>query len=58
MRPLTLRLERHRQALVGEQRRVDSAREVAEVVDRVAEPALELGRHLPHAVGIVRQPLE
>ena len=34
----TLRLERHGQALVGEQRRVDTAREVAEVVSASRSP--------------------
>ena len=41
-----LRRERGRQALVGEQRRVDAAREVAQVLERLLRLRLDLGEHL------------
>jgi hypothetical protein len=40
-RPTSLRLERGRQSLVGEQRRIDPTREVPEILQRVRRGALE-----------------
>ena len=56
--PRFVRLERRRQALVREQRGVDPAREVAEVVERVAERRLQPRRRLPDTLRIVGQPLQ
>ena len=41
-----LRDERRRQPLVGQQRRVDAAREVAQVLEGVVGLCLDLGQHL------------
>ncbi len=41
-----MRLERRTEPLVGEERRVDAASEVAQVVDRPLGLRLELGEHL------------
>jgi hypothetical protein len=45
--PVRLRPQRHDQALVGQQRRVDAARQRAQVVKRGAELRLQVGDGLP-----------
>ena len=41
----SLRLERGRQALVGQQRRIDATRKVAQVLERLAGADLQVRRH-------------
>ncbi|HEY7926837.1 MAG TPA: hypothetical protein VIG86_05370 [Candidatus Dormibacteraeota bacterium] len=53
--PTRLRLDRGRQTLVGEERRVDATRQVTQSIERFISVPLELGQDRPGPVGVLQR---